>query len=82
VPVASVRAGYIPGTHAVSFDGAGDTIRLEHRARNRRGFAEGALLAARWIAGRKGFYDFREVVAELSAASRRPHPAPGGEEPR
>jgi 4-hydroxy-tetrahydrodipicolinate reductase len=64
VPVTSVRAGYIPGTHAVSFDSVVDTIRLEHTARSREGFAEGALLAAKWIAGRKGFYEFREVLEE------------------
>ncbi|MGH7456025.1 MAG: 4-hydroxy-tetrahydrodipicolinate reductase, partial [bacterium] len=62
IPVTSVRAGYIPGTHAVSFDSAVDTIRLEHTARNREGFAEGAFLAAKWIAGRKGFYEFREML--------------------
>jgi 4-hydroxy-tetrahydrodipicolinate reductase len=62
VPVSSVRAGYIPGTHAVSFDSAVDTIRLEHTARSREGFAEGALLAAKWSAGRKGFYEFREML--------------------
>jgi len=67
VPVTSVRAGYIPGTHAVSFDSAVDTIRLEHTARSRAGFAEGALLAAKWIAGRKGFYEFREVLEERLA---------------
>lgn len=64
VPVTSVRAGYIPGTHAVSLDSAVDTIRLEHTARSREGFAEGALLAAKWIAGRKGLYEFREVLEE------------------
>jgi 4-hydroxy-tetrahydrodipicolinate reductase len=64
VPATSVRAGYIPGTHAVSFDSAVDTIRLEHTARSREGFAEGALLAAKWIAGRNGFYEFREVLEE------------------
>ncbi len=64
VPVTSVRAGYIPGTHVVSFDSAVDTIRLEHTARSREGFGEGALLAAKWITGRKGFYEFREVLEE------------------
>jgi 4-hydroxy-tetrahydrodipicolinate reductase len=64
IPATSARAGYIPGTHAVSFDSAVDTIRLEHTARSREGFAEGALLAAKWIAGRKGFYEFREVLEE------------------
>jgi 4-hydroxy-tetrahydrodipicolinate reductase len=64
IPVTSVRAGYIPGTHAVSFDSTVDSIRLEHTARSREGFAEGALLAAKWIAGRKGFYEFQEVLEE------------------
>jgi 4-hydroxy-tetrahydrodipicolinate reductase len=63
--IASVRAGSIPGTHVVGFDSEADTILLEHRARSRQGFAEGAVLAARWIAGRKGFYDFRQVFREL-----------------
>ena len=65
VPVTSVRAGHIPGTHAVSFDSAVDTIRLEHTARNREGFAEGALLAASWIAGRKGCFEFQEVLENM-----------------
>jgi len=63
--IACTRAGFIPGNHAVGFDSEADTIVLEHRARNRQGFAEGAVLAARWIAGRKGFYDFRAVFREI-----------------
>ena len=63
--IASVRAGSVPGNHTVGFDSEADTIVLEHRARNRQGFAEGAVLAARWIAGRKGFYDFRDVFREM-----------------
>jgi 4-hydroxy-tetrahydrodipicolinate reductase len=63
--IASIRAGSIPGTHVVGFDSAADTIILEHRARSRQGFAEGAVLAARWIAGKKGFYDFRQVFREI-----------------
>ncbi|MCJ7812530.1 4-hydroxy-tetrahydrodipicolinate reductase [bacterium] len=62
IPVTSVRAGYIPGIHTVNFDSAVDTIRLQHAARSREGFAEGALLAARWIVDRKGFYEFRDVL--------------------
>ncbi len=65
VNVASSRAGFIPGNHIVGFDAEADTIILEHRARNREGFAEGALLAARWIAGKKGFFDFREVFHQI-----------------
>jgi len=66
IPVSSVRTGYTPGTHAVSFDSAVDTIRLEHTARSREGFAEGALLAVKWIAGRKGVYEFREVLERIA----------------
>jgi 4-hydroxy-tetrahydrodipicolinate reductase len=63
--VAVTRAGFIPGDHVVGFDSEADTIILEHRARNRQGFAEGAVLAARWVDGKKGFYDFRHVFREI-----------------
>jgi 4-hydroxy-tetrahydrodipicolinate reductase len=63
--IACVRAGSIPGTHVIGFDSGADTILLEHRARSRQGFAEGAILAARWIAGKKGMYDFRQVFREI-----------------
>ena len=63
--IASIRAGWIPGTHIIGFDSEADTIVLEHRARSRQGFAEGAILAARWIAGKKGFFDFRQVFREI-----------------
>jgi 4-hydroxy-tetrahydrodipicolinate reductase len=63
--IASIRAGSIPGTHTIGFDSEADTITLEHRARSRQGFAEGAVLAARWIAGKKGCYDFRQVFREI-----------------
>jgi 4-hydroxy-tetrahydrodipicolinate reductase len=65
VPVASTRAGYIPGTHRVGFDSEADQILLTHTARSRQGFASGALLAAHWIAGRKGVYEFGEVIDEI-----------------
>jgi 4-hydroxy-tetrahydrodipicolinate reductase len=58
----SNRAGAHPGTHEIGFDSAADTITLRHTARGREGFARGALKAAQWIAGRKGFYEFREVL--------------------
>jgi 4-hydroxy-tetrahydrodipicolinate reductase len=57
-PITSVRAGVIPGTHAVSFDGAFETITLRHAARSRDGFAAGALAAAEWLPGRAGVYSF------------------------
>ena len=66
IPVASVRAGYIPGTHELGFDSEADTVVLSHTARSRQGFAEGALYAARWVVGKKGFYSFAEVL-ELGA---------------
>lgn len=70
VSVASTRAGDIPGTHRVGFDSAADQITLTHIARSREGFAAGALLAARWIKGRKGVYEFREVVEDILKVSQ------------
>ncbi len=61
---------YIPGTHRVGFDSAADQITLEHVARSREGFAAGALMAAEWIAGRKGVYEFTEVFDEIVAPER------------
>jgi 4-hydroxy-tetrahydrodipicolinate reductase len=63
--VAATRAGAIPGTHIVGFDANADTIELTHTARSREGFASGAILAAEWIAGKKGFYEFTDVMDEL-----------------
>ena len=66
VSLSSNRAGAIPGTHEIGFDSAADTITLRHTARSREGFARGALQAARWIAGKKGFFEFKEILGELS----------------
>ena len=63
--VSATRAGNIPGTHRVGFDGSADQILLEHTARSREGFASGAILAAEWIVGRKGFYEFTDVMDEI-----------------
>lgn len=71
ISVASTRAGNIPGTHRVGFDSAADQITLTHMARSRDGFAAGALLAARWIVGRKGVYEFSEVVDEVLSGGHR-----------
>ena len=62
IDVSSNRAGAHPGTHEIGFDSAADTITLRHAARSREGFARGALKAAQWIVGRKGFYEFSEVM--------------------
>ncbi len=63
--VTATRAGNIPGTHRVGFDGRADQILLEHTARTREGFALGAIKAAEWIVGKKGFYEFQEVLDEM-----------------
>ncbi len=65
IPVSSVRAGFIPGAHELGFDSEADTLIVRHTARSRRGFAEGALLAARWVAGKQGLFTFADVL-ELS----------------
>jgi 4-hydroxy-tetrahydrodipicolinate reductase len=70
VPVASSRAGYIPGTHRLGFDSAADQISISHVARSREGFAAGALVAAKWIVGRKGVYEFSEVFDEIVTPQR------------
>ena len=62
IDMSSTRAGAIPGTHTVGFDGASDTIELTHTARDRRGFAAGALLAARWLEGRRGWFTMQDVL--------------------
>ena len=59
--IASVRAGTVTGEHTVGFDSEADVIELCHRAKNRRGFALGALTAARWLRGRKGVYTMDDV---------------------
>jgi len=62
VDISSTRAGAIPGVHTVGFDGPSDTIELTHTARDRRGFASGALLAAQWIQGRRGWFSMVDVL--------------------
>jgi len=56
------RAGTHPGTHEIGFDSAADTITLRHTARSREGFARGALKAAQWIPGKKGVFEFKEIL--------------------
>ena len=62
VDTSSSRAGKVPGTHEIGFDSAADTITLRHTARSREGFAVGAVKAAEWINGKKGFYEFAEIL--------------------
>jgi len=62
---AAVRCGHIPGTHEIIFDSAADSISLKHTARNRLGFAAGALRAAEWIADKKGFFTIDHLLEEM-----------------
>jgi 4-hydroxy-tetrahydrodipicolinate reductase len=64
VPITSVRTGFVPGTHEVIFDAPFEQIRLVHETRDRRVFADGALLAARWLAAQSpsGFYSMQDVL--------------------
>ncbi len=63
IDMSSARAGYIPGTHTVGFDGPSDTITLTHTVRDRAVFARGALEAARWLRGRQGWFTMRDMLA-------------------
>jgi 4-hydroxy-tetrahydrodipicolinate reductase len=63
--ISSIRAGAITGTHTVGFDSEEDSIELTHTAKSRRGFALGAVRAAEWIVGKKGFYRFEENLTEI-----------------
>jgi 4-hydroxy-tetrahydrodipicolinate reductase len=62
IDISSTRAGFIPGTHTVGFDGHFETISLTHTVRDRAVFAEGALAAAKWIQGRTGWFGMRDVL--------------------
>ena len=62
VPITSVRVGHVPGTHEVVFDAPFEQVRLVHEARDRRVFAEGALVAARWLVGRRGAFTLADVL--------------------
>jgi 4-hydroxy-tetrahydrodipicolinate reductase len=65
IEVTSFREGEVIGMHEVVLDSAHDTIYLCHDAKSRRGFAEGAMRAAEWIAGKTGFFDFKDIWREL-----------------
>jgi 4-hydroxy-tetrahydrodipicolinate reductase len=62
IDMASTRVGSIPGTHTVGFDSAADTITLTHTTRDRSVFARGALAAARWVHGRRGWFTMKDVL--------------------
>ena len=62
IDVSSTRAGYIPGTHTIGFDGPAETITLTHIARDRSAFARGALVAATWLRGKRGWFTMHDVL--------------------
>jgi 4-hydroxy-tetrahydrodipicolinate reductase len=62
IDVSSTRAGFIPGTHTIGFDGPAETITLTHTARDRTAFARGALAAAHWVHGKRGWFTMRDVL--------------------
>jgi 4-hydroxy-tetrahydrodipicolinate reductase len=62
IDVSSTRAGFIPGTHEVGFDGPAETVTLTHSVRDRAVFAHGALEAAKWLKGRRGWFTMRDMI--------------------
>jgi len=63
--ITSFREGEVVGMHELVFDSLHDTIYICHDSKSRRGFAEGAVLSAEWLLGKRGFYDFKDVWREL-----------------
>ena len=60
--ITSIREGDVVGTHVILLDSANDTMMITHDAKSRRGFAEGAVKAAEWLADKKGFFEFQDVL--------------------
>jgi len=63
IDMSSTRAGYAPGTHEIGFDDRAETITLTHTARDRAVFAHGALEAAKWLKGRRGWFSMRDMIS-------------------
>ena len=68
IPITSIRTGSVPGTHELIFDAPFETVQLTHIARDRRVFAEGALVAAAWLIGREGVFTMRDVLGTRASA--------------
>jgi 4-hydroxy-tetrahydrodipicolinate reductase len=66
IPITSVRTGSIPGTHEVIFDAPFETITVSHVARDRRVFAAGAIVAAKWLVGKTGVFTMKDVIGRSS----------------
>jgi 4-hydroxy-tetrahydrodipicolinate reductase len=65
IEITSFREGDVVGMHELVFDSAADSIYLCHDAKSRRGFAEGAVRAAEWVNGKRGFFEFRDIWREI-----------------
>ncbi|HLC96450.1 MAG TPA: dihydrodipicolinate reductase C-terminal domain-containing protein [Candidatus Nanoarchaeia archaeon] len=65
VDIKSIREGEVPGTHTVTFESGADRIKLEHEAKNREGFAEGAVIAAEWIVDKNGFFTIEDLMKDV-----------------
>ena len=75
IDVSVTRAGFIPGTHTIGFDGPSDSMTLTHAARDRGAFARGALAAARWVLGKQGWFDMHDVLGVSGAGHEGVGPA-------
>ena len=64
--IGHVREGEVPGTHIISWDSTVDTITLRHEAKNRVGFALGAVKAAEWLKGKKGFFTMADMLSDVT----------------
>jgi 4-hydroxy-tetrahydrodipicolinate reductase len=71
IPITSIRTGWVAGTHELVFDAPFETVTLTHTARDRRVFAEGALVAAGWLIGREGVFTMRDVLT-MGVGDRTP----------
>ena len=72
IDVSATRAGHMPGTHTVGFDGASETIEMTHTVRDRAVFARGALEAARWLVGKRGWFSMRDMLMDTGTGNREP----------
>jgi 4-hydroxy-tetrahydrodipicolinate reductase len=72
IEMSSTRAGSIPGTHEVGFDGPADTVTLTHTVRDRAVFARGALEAARWLLGKRGWFTVRDMLEDRGRQEQHP----------
>jgi 4-hydroxy-tetrahydrodipicolinate reductase len=62
IDISSTRAGFMPGTHSIGFDGLADAVTMTHTVRDRATFAHGALAAAQWVTGKRGWFTMRDVI--------------------